>query len=107
MLRPIDGDGTCRYSTGRPGLENAPAGAAPPTEPTRPENRAAPTAAIASRRGSLAVAPRNFRKSSKNVIASTHPNFHLPHDAVESVLDEWNTVKRRNSLVAAGLSRRG
>src|SRR5262245_26761131 len=60
MLRPIDGDGTCRYSTGRPGLENAPAVAEPPAAPTRPVNKAAPTAAIASRRGIVAAAPRNF-----------------------------------------------
>src|SRR5271166_3848571 len=60
MLRPIDGDGTSRYSTGRPGLENAPAVAAPPPAPTRPDNRAAPMAATASRRGVFAAEPRNF-----------------------------------------------
>jgi hypothetical protein len=37
-------------------------------------------AAIASRRGKRAAAPRNF---STNFIAPTHPNFHLPLRAVE------------------------
>jgi hypothetical protein len=73
-------DGTCRYSTGSPFLENAPAVAEPPTTPTRPASRAAPIVAIASRRGKRAAAPRNF---STNFIAPTHPNFHLPHYAVE------------------------
>src|SRR5580700_8836781 len=50
MLRPIEADGTCRYSTGRPGRENAPAVAAPPTRPTSPGSAAAATAATVSRR---------------------------------------------------------
>jgi hypothetical protein len=37
-------------------------------------------AAIVSLRGKRATAPRNF---STNFIAPTHPNFHLPHYAVE------------------------
>src|SRR5690242_18601119 len=110
MLRPIDGEGTSRYSTGRPGLENAPAVAEPPTTPMRPVNRAAPTAATASRRGATAVALRNLRISFKNDIASTHPNFHrfpVPHCAVESVLGESNTGRSCNCLVAAVAIRRG
>src|SRR5258708_36752994 len=85
MLRPIEGDGICRYSTGRPGFENAPAVAEPPTAATRPDNRATPRAAMASRRGKRVAAPRNFRTSSKYDIAPFPPNFHLPHDTVESV----------------------
>src|SRR5271157_74317 len=66
MLRPIDAEGTCRYSTGRPGRENAPAVAEPPvtsTTPTRPDSRAAPTAPITSRRGLPVTAPRNLSTS--------------------------------------------
>src|SRR5437588_11953534 len=50
MLRPMAAEGTCRYSTGRPGGENAPAVAAPPTMPTRPGIAAAATTPIVSRR---------------------------------------------------------
>src|SRR4051812_29107348 len=74
MLRPIDGEGISRYSTGRPGLENAPAVADSPTAPTRPDSRAAPVAATASRRGKLAVPPRTLSNFSKNDISPTHPN---------------------------------
>jgi len=41
MLRFIDGENTSRYSTGRPGRENAPAVAEPPTKPIRPGSVAA------------------------------------------------------------------
>jgi hypothetical protein len=37
-------------------------------------------AAIVNRRGNRAAAPRN---ASTNFIALTHPNFHLPHTAVD------------------------
>src|SRR6516165_9130396 len=60
MSRPIAAEGTCRYSTGRPGRENAPAVAEPPTAPIRPDSRAAPTAPTTSRRGMRATAPRNL-----------------------------------------------
>src|ERR1700758_1208910 len=50
MSRPIDGDGTCRYSTGRPGRENAPAVAAPPARPIRPGRATAAAAPTKSRR---------------------------------------------------------
>src|SRR6516165_12304416 len=50
MSRPIDGDGTCRYSTGRPGRENAPAVAAPPARLTRPGRVTAAAAPTKSRR---------------------------------------------------------
>src|SRR5947209_10916988 len=63
MSRPIAADGTCRYSTGRPGRENAPAVAEPPTAPIRPESRAAPRAPTTSRRGMRATAPRNLSTS--------------------------------------------
>lgn len=51
-------------------------------------NQDSPIAAIASRRGRVVAALRNLRTCSKNVIATTNPNSHLPHDAVESVLGE-------------------
>src|SRR5271154_2336317 len=60
MSRPIAADGTCRYSTGRPGRENAPAVAVSPTTPIRPGSRAAAAAPIASRRGILFSPPRNL-----------------------------------------------
>src|SRR5208283_4270090 len=88
MSRPIDGDGTCRYSTGSPGFENAPAVAEPPTAPIRPDNRAAPIAATAIRRGIIAAALRNFPR---NVIAPTHPNFRLPLKAGESIRQRSET----------------
>ena len=50
MLRPIEADGTCRYSTGRPGRENAPAVGASPTRPIRPGSAAAAIVATVSRR---------------------------------------------------------
>src|SRR5437588_5649174 len=58
MLRPMAAEGTCRYSTGRPGFENAPASAVWPTTPISPGSSAAVAAPIASRRGNLAAAPR-------------------------------------------------
>src|SRR5580693_5187193 len=54
MSRPIAAEGTWRYSTGRPGRENAPAVAEPP---------AAPTAPTTNRRGIPATAPRNLSTS--------------------------------------------
>src|ERR1700761_1186782 len=63
MSRPIAAEGTCRYSTGRPGRENAPAVADPPTAPIRPDSRAIPTAPPPSRRGVPATAPRNLSTS--------------------------------------------
>src|ERR1700722_7897070 len=107
MLRPIDGDGICSVSTGRPGFENAPAVAEPPTAATRPDNRAAPMVAMASRRGKRVAAPRNFRTSPKYDIALYPPNFHLPHDAVESVRRQSNTRGGRSSPVVAVIGDRG
>src|SRR5580693_8024755 len=63
MSRPIAAEGTCRYSTGRPGRENAPAVAGWPTTPISPGNRAAPKTPTASRRGMLFAAPRNLSTS--------------------------------------------
>src|SRR6516165_7534496 len=51
MSRPMPADGTCKYSTGRPGRENAPAVAVSPTTPTSPGSVTAATAATAIRRG--------------------------------------------------------
>ncbi|CNL55146.1 Uncharacterised protein [Mycobacterium tuberculosis] len=76
MSRPIDGDGTCRYSTGKPGRENAPAVAVPPTAPTRPDTRAAPTAPTTSRRDIPVTAPRTLSTScilASLILISTHP----------------------------------
>src|SRR5690349_5226895 len=50
MLRPIEADGTCRYSTGRPGRENAPAVAVPPARLIRPGRVTAAAAPTNSRR---------------------------------------------------------
>src|SRR5882757_5613630 len=47
---PMPADGTIRYSTGRPGRENAPAVAEPPTTPTSPGSATAARAATAKRR---------------------------------------------------------
>ena len=58
MVRPIDGDGTSRYSTGSPGVENAPAGAVWPAIPTSAGSAAAATAAVAIRRSETFA--RNF-----------------------------------------------
>src|SRR6185437_7223315 len=60
--RPIAADGTCRYSTGRPGCENALASAVWPTTPIRPGSRAAAAAPSASRRGNP-FAARNLSTS--------------------------------------------
>ena len=53
------GDGTSRYSTGRPGRENAFAVAEPPTTPIRPGSAAAANATTATRRDTL----RTFSKT--------------------------------------------
>src|SRR5262245_30034548 len=68
MSRPIDGDGTIRYSTGRPGRENAPAVADPPTRPTTPGSSTAVMAATVSRR---AQGPRIL---SMSLILQIHPS---------------------------------
>src|SRR4051794_37566595 len=68
MSRPIDGEGTIRYSTGRPGREKAPAVAEPPARQTTPGSRAAAMAATANRRAQW---PRIL---STNVIDQTHPS---------------------------------
>src|SRR4051812_10280293 len=74
MLRFIDGENTSRYSTGRPGRENAPAVADPPAKPISPGSAVAAKAATANRRNHL---PRNF---SFNFITATNPPFsRLPH----------------------------
>ena len=51
MSRPIDGEGTFKYSIGRPGRESAFAVAAPPAVTTRPHITTAAAAATTSRRG--------------------------------------------------------
>src|ERR1700739_1980498 len=63
MSRPIAADGTSRYSTGRPGRENAPAGGEAPTAPIRPDSSAAEAAPTTSRRGIRVTAPRNLSTS--------------------------------------------
>src|ERR1700676_1021575 len=68
MSRPIDGDGTIRYSTGSPGRENAPAVADPPTRPTTPGSTAAEMAATANRRAQWT------RIMSTNLIEQFHPS---------------------------------
>src|ERR1700759_4429137 len=50
MLRPIDAEGTCRYSTGSPGREKALAVGEPPEMPINPGSTAAEKAATVSRR---------------------------------------------------------
>src|SRR3954466_1431849 len=76
MLRFIAAENTSRYSTGRPGRENAPAVAEPPTKPISPGSVAAATAHTASRRNHL---PRNF---STNFITATNPPFITCHKAI-------------------------
>src|SRR5690242_9607304 len=94
MSRPIDGDGTIRYSTGRPGRENAPAVADSPARPTTPGSTAAATAATAIRR------PQWPRILSTNLIEQFHPSFgtgyscdspprHVRHRAVAPALWPW------------------
>jgi hypothetical protein len=51
MSRLLDGEGTIRYSTGRPGRENAPAVAEPPARLTNPGSATAAIAATNTRRG--------------------------------------------------------
>jgi hypothetical protein len=57
MLRPIECDGTSRYSIGSPGLENAAAVADPPAKPTSPGNTTAAAAASARRRNQARDTP--------------------------------------------------
>src|SRR4029079_13524759 len=71
ISRFIDADGTIRYSTGRPGRENAPAVADPPANPISPGRAAATRALAATRRIHL---PRNF---SNLLITATNPPFQL------------------------------
>src|SRR6478672_10621587 len=68
MSRPIDGEGTIRYSTGRPGREKAPAVADPPARPTTPGSTAAAMATTANRRAQW---PRIL---STNLIEQIHPS---------------------------------
>src|SRR5690242_6674830 len=69
MLRFIEAEKTSRYSTGKPGRENALAVAEPPTKPISPGSANAAKALTASRRNHLA---RNF---SLNFITATNPPF--------------------------------
>src|SRR6476646_7953651 len=69
MSRPIDADGTIRYSTGRPGRENAPAVADPPAKPMIPGSRTVARAATVNLR---AQRPRNLPTK---VITAVHPSF--------------------------------
>src|SRR5258705_2171394 len=68
MSLPIDGEGTIRYSTGRPGREKAPAVADSPARPTTPGSTAAAMAATANRRAQW---PRIL---STNLIEQFHPS---------------------------------
>src|SRR5690349_3512676 len=90
MSRPIEGDGTIRYSTGRPGREKAPAVADPPANPIRPGSAAAATPATASR---FAV-PRNF---------STNFTTGLLHDSVTYRL--VTRVTKVNHVISVGDAR--
>src|SRR5215213_7610245 len=73
MLRFIAAENTSRYSTGRPGRENALAVAEPPTKPISPGSVSAAKALTAKRRNHL---PRNF---SMNFITATNPPFITCH----------------------------
>ena len=76
MSRPIDGDGTIRYSTGRPGRENAPAVADPPARPITPGSSAAAMVATAKRRAQW------LRILSTNVIEANPSIFRLPRNTL-------------------------
>src|ERR1700737_3071077 len=95
MSRPIDADGTFRYSTGRPGRENAFAGAASPTTPINPGRSAASMAATAIRRVN---APRNFSLIPRNfmVLYPSHLSYAAPH-AIDVLLfwgsESWSRAK--------------
>src|SRR5271168_3635615 len=107
MSWPIAADGTCRYSTGRPGRENAPAVAGPPTTPIRPESRAAPTAPTTSRRGMRATAPRNL---STNVILASSSSRRALHKhasliGVELQCDLRSSARVVNHTVGVGSHR--
>src|ERR1700736_2435675 len=77
----MDADGTCRYSTGRPGRENAPAVPVLPPSPMRPGSNAASNAAIVSRRPQ---APRNLSMNFM-VPNPSHLSYAAPH-AIDAVL---------------------
>src|ERR1700719_4321700 len=81
MLRPMDADGTCRYSTGRPGRENPPAVGVLTPSPMRPGSNAASNAAIVSRR------PQEPRNLSMNFMVPnpSHLSYAAPH-AIDAVL---------------------
>src|ERR1700758_313948 len=81
MSRPMAADGTSRYSTGRPGRENAPAVAEPPTAPIRPDSSAALAAPTTSRRGIRVMAPRNL---STNVILASSSFRRTLHQGASS-----------------------
>src|ERR1700712_3824126 len=71
MSRPIDADGTIRYSTGRPGFEKAFAVAAPPKSPTKVGSRTAMKAVMNNRRTNI---------SSSSIGARRRPLVHLVPD---------------------------
>src|SRR6201998_4890386 len=90
MSRPIDGDGTSRYSTGRPGRENACAVAEPPATPISPGSAAAAAAAAASRRTQI---PRLLMVFT----TATHPKLSMPNNVdclTPYVPDGTDAVKR-------------
>jgi hypothetical protein len=69
MLRFIDWENTSRYSTGRPGRENAPAVAEPPAKPISPGKASIDAATTASLRSQP---PRIFLMV---FITATNPPF--------------------------------
>src|SRR4029453_18292275 len=88
MFRFIAAENTSRYSTGRPGRENAPAVAEPPTKPISPGSVAAATAPTASRRNHL---PRNL---SMNFITATNPPFITVHQKQLPSLSMRNETRK-------------
>ena len=69
MVRPIEGEGTCSDSTGRPGREKAAAVPEPPVAPTIPDSNAAPSVAAATPRLADAALPTKARIFPMNTIA--------------------------------------
>src|ERR1700733_11445196 len=95
MSWPIDGEGTIRYSTGRPGRENAPAVALSPVIPT-----------IAGSNSAALVAPRRRRAQRSRIPLTNIGEF--PFSSVTRVA-HWvdQRIQFPNSVEhVAGVSRK-
>src|ERR1700744_3306905 len=103
MLRPIDADGTCRYSTGRPGRENAWAVAPPPTRPIRPGSATAVAAATVSRRIQLRTLTLTFGITRPLVDGITH--YRKTYRAVVHMSTYTRSVAKRVAIPPPALSR--